>query len=220
MSIMGDLGALSGVVTLLSGEVDPFWWSCTARWPSLRSLCEPMVDDLDLIPSESLSDTSMVGECGDDSLLSDAIGRLSSLRVAPKSSFDAFRFSISNELVSERFAFMKMVPPPRYWFRNSDRFSAVSWTWRPCFISQCALRSIIRNSFCSRTESVSAPLNLVRMVFCSSQSSSSRRRRMAAWVFRSDMRSTSAQSRWNHTMGQWSHEVMLGRGRDSALPKA
>ena len=85
----------------------------------------------------------------------------------------------SNELVRERLAFMNIVLPPKYWFKNSllqirkiwaimetktvsetvqnhekckllHLFSAVSWTCLACLLSQWARISIIRNSFCSR----------------------------------------------------------------------
>lgn len=111
------------------------------------------------------------------------IGRLSSFTIGPKSSRDPLRFkSWSNELVRERLAFMKMVLPPRYWLRNSLRFSAVSWVWRACFPSQCALSSIMRNSFCSRRLEVSTPRNLVNITDCSSSGNNSSRRKMVAWV--------------------------------------
>lgn len=82
----------------------------------------------------------------------------------------------SNELVNDRLAFMKIVLPPKYWFKNSVRFSAVSWTCRCCrdckttkkiyiimwkcimliemaeLTSLCARNSIIKNWFCSANE--------------------------------------------------------------------
>lgn len=109
------------------------------------------------------------------------IGRLSSFIIGSKSSRDPLRLSSwSNELVRERFAFMKIVLPPRYWLRNSLRFSAVSWVWRACFPSQCARSSIMRNSFCSRRLDASTPRNLVNITDCSSSGNNSSLRNMVA----------------------------------------
>jgi hypothetical protein len=111
------------------------------------------------------------------------IGRLSSFTIGPKSSRDPLRLrSWSNELVRERLAFIKMVLPPRYWLRNSLRFSAVSWVWRDCFPSQCARSSIMRNSFCSRRLDVSTPRNLVNITDCSSSGNNSSRWNMVVCV--------------------------------------
>lgn len=102
-------------------------------------------------------------------------GRVISFKLGLKSSREALRFRrLSKDDVKERLAFIKMVlPPPRYWFKNSDLFSTVSWTCLPCFISQWARSNIIRNSFCSLIESVSTPRNFVRTTICSSSSNCS-----------------------------------------------
>lgn len=87
----------------------------------------------------------------------------------------------SNELVSERFAFMKIVLPPKYWLRNSDRFSIVSWTCRCWRIWQCASISAIKNLFRSRSEkslTLSEPKNFCMMISWSSSLSSSVVRRI------------------------------------------
>lgn len=72
------------------------------------------------------------------------------------SSFDGLRFNKwSNELVKERFAFINIVFPVKYWFRNSLRFSVISWMWCCCWwASQCALKSIIRNWFWSTNDAL------------------------------------------------------------------
>lgn len=140
MSIMGDLGPFSEP-TLFSGDMDSLrWLSLIVRWCSLRSLCEPIVEDLDLEPSDSLSDISWI--LGEDSwkyylhinkignvnignivtlLKLLCIGRLRPFKLAAKSSLDDFLFnSWSNEFVSDLFALVNIVPPPKYWFKNSD----------------------------------------------------------------------------------------------------
>lgn len=68
MSIIGDLSPLSDPFTR-SGDTDPFWaFSPTDKCASLRSLCEPMVEVRDLVPSDSLSEVSALdGENGEDS---------------------------------------------------------------------------------------------------------------------------------------------------------
>lgn len=125
MSIIGDLGLLSRFPRFLSGETEPLRWvSLTVRWTSRKSPCEPVVDVLDREPSESLSETSVVRLCdeyGEFSLFNGWIGNVMSLSIGLKSSLDALRFNRwSNELVRDLFAFMKIVLPPRYWFKNSD----------------------------------------------------------------------------------------------------
>lgn len=60
MSIMGDL-------TDLSGETDGFC-ACASLADKCTSLCDPIVDVLDLVPSDSLSETSWTpGEMGEAS---------------------------------------------------------------------------------------------------------------------------------------------------------
>lgn len=59
MSIIGDFKPFSELANPLSGEtVFLFKLSLTDRRVSLASLIDPTVDDLDLNPSESLSDVS------------------------------------------------------------------------------------------------------------------------------------------------------------------
>lgn len=59
MSIMGDFGPFSEGV-LFSGDTEYlFEYSLTLRCESVRSLFDPIVEDRDLEPSESLSDVSL-----------------------------------------------------------------------------------------------------------------------------------------------------------------
>lgn len=118
----------------------------------------------------------------------------------------------SNELVSERFAFMKIPLPPRYWFKNSVLCSTVSCTCLCCFDSQCALSNIMRNWFCSPMlcpGAFSAPWYFSNTNRCSSSAKvDSIRLKIIYCVFLSLSPSTSEHSLWYQSIGQCSQEYI------------
>lgn len=85
----------------------------------------------------------------------------------------------SKEFESDLLAFMNIVLPPKYWLRNSDRFSKVSCTWRCWRIWQCASINAIKNLFLSRSEkslTLSEPKNFCVIISWSSSLRSSMNR--------------------------------------------